>query len=403
VSAPSAAAKSPPLRVLGAGHGEAGAAVIEPYRALFPIGLAYALIGAGVWPVHALGLVPYPGPLHLTLMMQGFEQCFVIGFLLTSMPAFTRAERCRPRELAVAAALMMAFGAAALAGWAAAAQALFLASVLFIVATLGRRVWGNPDRPPEEFLFVGFGMLMAMAGSGLRLAAELGGGPELPARFAERLLSLGMVLSLVLGVGSLLVPTFAGLRDPLAIPGVAGPHERRGRRPLYLVFIGALASAFALELAGLAAMGMALRALTASLMGWWVWKLWRLPGRRTLHAFVLWGSGWMTIAGLWAALAWPMQAPGALHLTFIGGFGMLTLGIGTRVVVSHGRHGLEVEPRILDPAVVICGLLALGSRIGAELAPASARAWLATSGTCWLIGWGLWGLRAMPRLVRTRG
>lgn len=402
MSPPERAPAAPGLPVLGPGAPQAARPTPEPYRALFPVGFAFALVGAAVWPLHALGLAPYPGPLHLTLMMQGFEQCFVLGFLLTAMPAFTRAERCRPAELAAAAALMLAFGAAALAGLGAAAQALFLASVLFLAATLGRRVWGNSDRPPEEFLFVALGLALGAIGSALRLAAELGAGPELPARFAERLLSLGMVLSLVLGVGSLLVPTFAGLRDPLAIPGLAGPHERRGRRPLYLGLMAALLLAFGLELAGLARAGMALRAVTAAIIGLWVWKLWRLPGRRTLHAFVLWGSGWLTIAGLWAASLWPLHAVGALHVTFIGGFGLLTLGIGTRVVVSHGKHGLEAEPRILAPAVVGCMTLALGARLGAELAT-DARAWLAASASLWLLGWVLWGARAMPRLIRTRG
>ncbi len=310
MSAPGAAAGDPRLRAVSANasaatppaRDRAGAAdthprdapvarVFDPYRALFPIGFAFALIGAGVWPLHALGLVPYPGPLHVTLMMQGFEQCFVLGFLLTAMPAFTRGARCRPQELTVATALMLAFGAAALAGAAAMAQAAFLVSVVFVVVTLGRRVWGNLELPPEEFLFVGFGLAMGTLGSALILAAAHGAGPPVPPRFAERLLSLGMVLSLVLGVGSLLVPTFAGLPDPLSIPGVAGPHERRGRRPLYLVLIAALATAFALELAGHAALGMALRAVTATVMGLWVWKLLRLPGRHTLHAFALWTSG----------------------------------------------------------------------------------------------------------------
>ena len=375
---------------------------IEPYRALFPLGFAFALIGGGVWPLQALGLLPYPGPLHVTLMMQGFEQCFVLGFLLTAMPAFTHGERCRPSELAIAAVLMIGLGAGALAGAGAIAQGAFLLSILFVVATLGRRVWGNPQLPPEEFLFVGFGMLLGLTGSALLLAAALGTMPALPPRFAERLLSLGMVLSLVLGVGSLLVPTFAGLREPLAIPGVAGPHERKGRRPLYLAFIAAFASAFGLELAGHAGLGMGLRATTATAIGLWVWKLLRLPGRRELHAFVLWISGWLVIAGLWAATAFPSHLTAALHVAFIGGFGLLTLGIATRVVVSHGKHPLELEKRTLSVFVVACVGAALALRLVAELAPARAQDWLAGSGVFWLLAWIAWAARAVPGLIRTR-
>jgi uncharacterized protein involved in response to NO len=353
---------------------------LDPYRVLFPIGLAYALIGAGVWPLYALGLLPYPGALHARLMLQGFEQCFVLGFLLTAMPAFTHGARCRPSELALATLSMLAFGGAALGGADAVAQSAFLLSLLLIVAALGRRAWGNPQPPPEEFQFVGLGMAMGLLGGALLLAGALGAGPPLPPRFAERLLSLGMVLSLVLGVGSLLVPAFAGIREPLVIPGLAAAHERRGRRPLY---------------------GMALRAVTATVMGLWVWKLVRLPGRRELHAYVLWSSGWMAILGLWMALLLPLHATAALHVTFIGGFALLTLGIGTRVAVSHGGHPIEVERRTLDVAVVACLALALALRLAAESTPARANRWLAASAGVWLAAWVLWGLRVMPRLVRT--
>ena len=35
------------------------------------------------------------------------------------------------------------------------------------------------------------------------------------------MISLGMVLSLVLGLGGLLVPTFSGMAPPLVVPGRA--------------------------------------------------------------------------------------------------------------------------------------------------------------------------------------
>jgi uncharacterized protein involved in response to NO len=210
---------------------------------------------------------------------------------------------------------------------------------------------------------------------------------------------VGMVLSLVIGVGSLLVPTFAGLRDPLVIPGLAAAHERRGRRALYAAVIATFALGFAIDLAGHPTAAMAVRAAGATVMGLWAWKLFRLP-RRDVPAFTLWGSGWMTLAGLWAAVAFPDHAVGALHLTFIGGFGLLTLGIGTRVLVAHGRHGLEVERRTLDALVVGLVLVALAMRIRAELAPEHAGHALAGSGIAWLAAWLLWGARAMPRVAR---
>src|SRR4030065_420050 len=90
---------------------------MEPYRLLFPLGVAYAIAGALVWTVAALGWMPYPGPLHRALMIQGFEQSFVVGFLLTALPGLTHSERCRPAELAAGFAAMAAFGVFAFGGW----------------------------------------------------------------------------------------------------------------------------------------------------------------------------------------------------------------------------------------------------------------------------------------------
>ena len=92
-----------------------------------------------------------------------------------------------------------------------------------------------------ELLFVGFGLVMGMLGSVRQILA---GGID---PFADAWISLGMVLSLVLGLGSLLVPTFTGMKSPLTIPGVAAPHETGRRAVLYAVLIAALASAFVFE------------------------------------------------------------------------------------------------------------------------------------------------------------
>lgn len=365
------------------------------------MGLGYALLGAAVWPLHAIGAILYPGPLHTALMIQGFEQCFVTGFLLTAMPAFTHGPRCQPWELATAVLAMAAFGAAALAGAAAVAHGAFLLALVLLAVAGVRRVAGNPNRPPEEFLFVAFGLLLGALGGGGLLAESSGAGIPLPPRFAERLLSLGMVLSLVMGVGSLLVPTFAGMRNPLVIPGVAGPHQRRGRRILYALVIAAFALAFAAELLGRPGPGMTLRAAAVTVMGLWVWKLTRLP-RRDAPGFALWGAGWLVMAGVWSAALVPRHVTGALHVAFLGGFALLTMGISTRVVVAHGRHPLEIERRALDPWVLALMLLALALRIAAEAMPVRASHALAGSGVLWMLAWLLWAARALPALARVR-
>jgi hypothetical protein len=196
------------------------------------------------------------------------------------------------------------------------------------------------------------------------------------------------------------VPVFAGMRNPLVIPKVAGPHERRGRRGLYAALLAVLALAFVAESSGRPGLGAILRAAAASAIGLLVWKLWRLPGRRELPAFVLWGSGWLLLAGLWLAVLLPRNRVGVLHLVFIGGFGLLTLGIGTRVIVAHGKHPLEVERATLAPAVIGAVALALAARVSSEFWPGAAGTLIGVSGALWVVAWLGWGMRALPRIVR---
>src|SRR5262249_855139 len=191
-----------------------------------------------------------------------------------------------------------------------------------------------------------------------------------------------------------LVPTFAGLRDPLTIPGVGPAHERKGRRVLYAAVMLALLAAFGFEATGRATLGMIVRAIVVTLMVLWVWKLYRAP-RAGVPGFVLWSAGWFLALGLWGAAAIPEHAIAALHLTFIGGFALLTLGVGTRVIVSHGRRPLEVESRVLDVPVATLVIVALGLRVVAELAPERAAPALAGSAVAWGVAWIAWAYRGV--------
>jgi uncharacterized protein involved in response to NO len=110
----------------------------------------------------------------------------------------------------------------------------------------------------------------------------------------------------------------------------------------------------------------------------------------------------MVMAGVWAAALDPGHAIAALHVAFLGGFAVLTMGIGTRVLVSHGKHPLATERRALDPWVLALLAAALALRVTAEFQPARATPWLAASASLWLIAWILWAARALPALIRVR-
>jgi len=213
-------------------------------------------------------------------------------------------------------------------------------------------------------------------------------------------ISFGMVLSIVLGMGGLLVPTFASMREPLVIPGLARPHERLPRRILYAALACSIVAALALEAAGHPLAAARVRAAAGSVALLWVWKLLRLPRTRDLFSYCLWTSGWMLLAGLWVPAVLPLRSLAGYHVLFIGGLTLLILGIATRVTVRHGGHPSAAEGRVLGIGVAAAVGLALLGRLGAEFLPGQALPWLGASATIWILAWVLWGGAAARYLLR---
>jgi hypothetical protein len=334
-------------------------------------------------------------------MAQGFELAFIGGFLLTFLPRVTRtSEIIRPHDTGLVVACVLVFGAAAWMNAAVVAQSAFVLGLLVLVATFVERFRRRRNDPPEEVFFVPLGILLGLVGGLVQLAAALDWIVEPTYRFGLRLVSLGMVLSIVLGVGAILVPTFIGIKDPLVIPKIAGAHERAGRRFLYAVLAQLFVGAFVLEALGLPRAGALLRAFVGMTMLLWVWKLWRLPSRAGTTGWLLWSAGVCVGAGLVGAALWPANAVGLQHLTLLGGYGFLTAGIATRVLVTHGGHGVDAERTILDPLVLALLTLALVTRLGADFAGAGMNAWLLASGAAWCVAWIVWLARILPRVRR---
>ncbi|HET9950897.1 MAG TPA: NnrS family protein [Candidatus Eisenbacteria bacterium] len=376
----------------------------EPYRLLFPIGVAIGLVGVGLWIANAFGWVPYPGNPHAALLLLGFQHCFVLGFLMTAMPAFLHSEHCRPEERTAAALLVVGSALSTLVGWGVAASLLYLGTLLVPIWMAVRRVvGGKAGAPPEEFILVASGFLMGIVGAAWSAGSAAGLWSDPTPRFGLRLIGLGMILPVVLGIGGLLVPTFMAMREPLTIPGLARAHERGPRRALYaavvLLFVGALMLEANRHPVGAAW----IRAIVGSLLLLWVWKLFRPPGRADRLSYSLWSAGWILFAGLWLAVLVPSRPLLGEHVIFLGGFGFLTLGIATRVVVRHGGNPLEWESRVIGvAALVLLGAALLTRALSEGVDPAGAtRAWLlAGAAAAWMGAWGRWAWKAVPLALR---
>jgi uncharacterized protein involved in response to NO len=67
--------------------------ITDPYRVLFPLGLATGIAGVSVWPFYYFGITEgYSGRTHAFVQICGFLYSFAAGFLLTAIPRFTGTE-----------------------------------------------------------------------------------------------------------------------------------------------------------------------------------------------------------------------------------------------------------------------------------------------------------------------
>jgi len=218
-----------------------------------------------------------------------------------------------------------------------------------------------------------------------------------------RCVSLGMLPALVLGLGGLLVPTFARMSDPLTIAGIAKAGERPRRRAFVAVVAGLLVLAVNLDFAGLVQAAAWARALAALASTQLAWKLWRLPGRRDRLSWAIWTAGWGVALGFTGAALWPVHRVEAWHVAFVGGYALLTLGIGTRVVVSHGGHPMSEEAAVLSwVAAVALAAAMLVRALGPVFDPARATLHHAVAAALAVVALLGWFLAAWPRLRRTR-
>ncbi len=383
----------------------------DPYRVLFPLGIVAAMLGLLPWVAYALSLAPWwpaslpiawPGPEHGALLAQGFELAFVCGFLLTAMPAFTHGPRCSGRELAAITTAVASFIALRAVGVPAAAWA-WLAALALLAFIVGRRVRPGVAAPPEEFLLVATGLALGLAGGIVQAMAASGWAPPTAERAGLRCVSLGMMPALVLGLGSLLVPTFTLMKQPLDIVGVAKAGQRLRRRLFTLAIALLLVIALHSELTGFVTAAGWVRALAVLASTQLAWKLWRAPGRRDRLSWSLWGAGWCMAVGFTLAALFPIHRVEAWHVAFVGGYALLTLGIGTRVVVSHGGHAMTEERVVLTSLVVTLLAAALVVRaVGPVADPARLILHHAIASSLALLAFALWLTGAWPRVRNTR-
>ncbi len=371
----------------------------EPFRLFFPIGVLIGWVGVGPWLMYALGVTAtYSCLQHGLVQMQAFMVAFALGFLLTALPRRTQSAAPSGVELALAIAGLLVTTTATLAErWVMAECAYGLLFVLLgrfaLVRLLGRHAG---RRPPAAFVLLPIGALHGLLGAVLIAAWAALDAPAWTLGFGRLLVEQGVFLCFAIGVGALILPLIGGAPPP---PDVGTSTREMGAAFAYaaagvtifatLVFEQrGWVHAAPLTRAGVTTLGLVLGGGAA-----------RLPAKPGLHRRLVWLAVWCLPAGLVLAGLWPVYRVAALHVLFIGGFGLLAFGVATHVALGH--LGLERLALGRPLAIAVMGATFVGAMV-ARLAADMSHTYfdhLGWAAGMWLVGSAAWLAFLGPRLL----
>jgi uncharacterized protein involved in response to NO len=361
----------------------------EPFRLLFPLGVALAWAGVLHWLLFALGFTQeYRSIFHSLAQIEGFLACFASGFLLTFVPKRTRTAAASTAEVVLALVLPLCTVAFAFREEWALSQIFWMSLLLMLAQFAIRRLRGSGATVPPAFVWVGAALVFGLAGSVLAGVGAARGDEGMWLHDAGRGLVLqGVFTGLVLGTGSFLLPAIARGQTP---PDLKPSLRSRLLVAGHLFLAAALAASFFVEQLVSVQAGFALRTLVvlAALLPGRPWRLPTLPG---LHRRIAWLAQWMLPLGYAWVSAIPAQRRIGLHVVFIGCFAALVLAVSIHVTFSHSGQAERLH-RTPPPLIALGALLiiALAARLLVDLDAAHLMLWIGVASSSFLLASLAW-------------
>lgn len=373
----------------------------EPYRVFFPLGAAMAVAGIGHWLLHALGVLEdYRSIFHAITQIQAFLTAFAVGFLFTMIPRRTGSTPPNAIEMAIciAAPIVTCWGA-----WSehvALSQGAWLLLAITVIQFAVRRFLSATARrrPPNSFVWIPLAFAMGIAGSIMTGLYGIRGGHEMWLHDIGRGLVLqGVFIGLVLGVGGLAIPLMTRGQPPP--DGAATPTDVRSRLG-HLAGAVLLLASFYIQYAYSLRAGLALRGAVVLAVLMLSAEIWQKPTTPGLNRRVLWMAAWMLPLGYFCAAAHPAAFKAGLHVSFIGGFALMTLAVSTQVTLGHGGYSELVTgwPWQVATIATLVGA-AVVPRAMMDLDPQRFYLWMALASALFLAGLFLWAIFLVPKML----
>lgn len=359
----------------------------DPFIVFFSLGALSTLIGVLFWPLKNWGIafVDHASQTHVFLQVFGFLFSFVIGFLTTAFPRLTETSFLKSSELVSLALVQLLLIVAILWQLPMIVYVLFALNLGLLGRFLLNRFLVRKNPLPMSFVYLPFSFVIGVAGSLINLLVLIGPVWVNPhwLLVGTHAIYYGFILFLFLGISGFLVRSIMGW-DPRA--SFVTKIWRLVMATLILLSFAFVGSRFEFY-ANL------VRALLCSVELIMQVRLYKWPVSQKLAAYCLWLSLWMIVVGLWTLVFLdPLYRVDLFHATYLGGVGLGTLAIASRVVLSHSGYSELLQGRIYKPfAWVKCLLfLSLITRSTAGFLPDIYYKHLNYAGLFWTFGILIW-------------
>jgi uncharacterized protein involved in response to NO len=362
----------------------------EPFRLFFPLGAVLGWAGIGHWIAYAAGWAStYSCLAHGVAQVQGFLLAFALGFLLTAIPRRTESAPAPAAGIVLAGLALVTTTAAALHEEWWIAEGASIALVAGLVAFAVPRFRAGGRRPPAAFVLLPMGLGCNVAGAVLLAWSPTATTIELGRLLVEQ----GLFLCLVMGAGALVLPIMAGATPPPDLgssPAVTRSALAYGAAGLAIVASLAAEAADSVRIAPVVR-GLVVAATLVAGAG--IARPVARPGWNRRLARL---ACWLVPAGIVLSGAFPDFRVPALHVTFVGGFGLLAFTVATHVTAAHLELPALRDGRSPIVAVVAGGVLA--AMVGRVLADITDTYFehLAWAGIYWIAGTGAWTVALAP-------
>jgi len=383
----------------------------EPYRIFFPFALLAGILGAMLWPLFYAGgiegfpdiftLTFYPNLAHAHLMIEGFVGGFAVGFLGTAMPKMMMAKSLHPWQVFSMLGLHISYCTFHLLGYTRVGDALFVLMMVLMLGSLGIRLIRGKSTPPAGMILAVMGLISGTLGAAWMAAMGMSG-DMLLYTFAQRLLYQAFILLPILGVGSFIFPMILGTK-PADRPWKSRAIE--GGILGALIILSYWIEAQSL-LSGTPEHAKAMSWARLALCFVWLtkesgWLKRDATIAKGVMPFALRAGIVSLLGGMITTGIWQQHRIALDHSLYIGGFGLITMMVATRVLYGHSGQGKKFQLWV-KPLTIATGLLLFGmlTRVTADFFPRVVISHHVYAAILWVAVSLIWGIALLPSVRR---